>query len=73
VLRSLIFSFVLLIASIRREFVPTFFTTQTSTEFIHQIFLAENEDHDDEAKFDILANSRKKWLSISVKVNVWLN
>ena len=65
-------SYVMLLSSIKEEYLKTFLSTTTSCEEIQSIF---NNNQEDEQKFTILYNSQRKWRHSKTGQHVleWLN
>mmetsp|Transcript_15445 Transcript_15445/g.30798 ORF Transcript_15445/g.30798 Transcript_15445/m.30798 type:complete len:493 (+) Transcript_15445:35-1513(+) len=67
---GLIFAYALLLMSIKREYVATFYDTRTGVKYYTDRFY---EAEFDEQKFDIFANNENIWRHIRDDVKTWFN
>ena len=65
----LLMTYALFLASIKREYVATFYDTRTASEFIVDRFFNATSD---EIKFKILAANENLWRHIRYDVEAWL-
>jgi hypothetical protein len=65
-----IVSFSVLLLTIERKYVRTFFSTQTGGEFVMRHFL--DNDGNDELRAEVFYNNQELWRPIRLQVQAWL-